>query len=93
MDDQLRVWMANPTKGFSSSDLSKGVVHMSRIFLWFADDFGGLGSPSLEYAIPFVPEADSEGCKSRLKDRGLWSLRVRYFPYNWNLNDKGLLPS
>ena len=40
MDDQLRAWMANPTKGFVA-DQGTGEIKMSRIFLWFADDFGG----------------------------------------------------
>lgn len=64
MDDQLRVWMANPTKGLAA-DQTAGVVKMSRIFLWFADDFGGSlpfqsarhTAPSRCGAEPPVPSA------------------------------------
>ena len=80
MDDQLRVWMANPTKGLAA-DQTAGVVKMSRIFLWFADDFGGLGKPSLQYALPYA-DADAKAAQDRK------GLRIRYFPYNWELNVK-----
>ena len=78
MDDQVRSWMNNPTKGFSA-DPKSTEVKMSRIFLWFADDFGGLGRPSLKYALPFVPDGPAEeATKGRLGAEGLASLRVRY---------------
>jgi hypothetical protein len=43
MDEQFRGWMANPTKGIRLDKTADGggVVYLSRIFLWFAADFGG----------------------------------------------------
>jgi hypothetical protein len=63
-------------------------VYISRIFLWYASDFGappfGLGDRSalIQYIIPFV---QPESRKQWLIDN-FGSLRVRFSTYDWSLN-------
>jgi len=73
MDDQTKTWIADATKGLK---VEKDDVYLSRILLWFADDFDVRGGP-----LAFVTKyADSE-ISASLDDK-----KVDYFPYNWNLN-------
>jgi hypothetical protein len=63
-------------------------VYLSRIFAWYAADFGGprfgLGDRSalIQYIIPFV---QPESRKQWLIDN-FGSLRVRFSTYDWSLN-------
>ncbi|WP_242452746.1 glycoside hydrolase family 15 protein [Prosthecochloris ethylica] len=56
-------------------------LRLSRIFLWYGDDFGGTTADVVRYAASF---ADSE--TARWISRHLDDLHVSYLPYNWNLN-------
>lgn len=77
MADQLADWLANPTKGFKVEGPRR--VCMSRIFLWFEDDWrvaGGVRPFLLARPLP-------AGGAAAL---GSGRTAVRYFAYDWSIN-------
>ena len=76
MEDQMRLWMKNDTKGIKSNGR---FLLLSRIFLWFGDDFGGLKGIR-KFLPPFL---EDESLKARL-EKG--NISVRYFDYSWKIN-------
>lgn len=78
MAEQMQTWLKNPTKGLLLE--SKSRVQLSRIFLWFADDFGGEFGGVGEYLRTCgVDEAADKALASKLT-------ATRYFKYDWTLN-------
>eukprot|EP00527_Entomoneis_sp_CCMP2396_P009250 CAMPEP_0198138240 /NCGR_PEP_ID=MMETSP1443-20131203/1656_1 /TAXON_ID=186043 /ORGANISM="Entomoneis sp., Strain CCMP2396" /LENGTH=292 /DNA_ID=CAMNT_0043799935 /DNA_START=140 /DNA_END=1018 /DNA_ORIENTATION=+ len=78
MDDQIRSWMKNDTKGLK---LEGRKLYLSRIFLWFGDDFGGW-----EGLRQWLPQyIEDEEVKSRIQKD---DVAVRFFDYNWETNRK-----
>lgn len=70
MEDQMRNWLNNPTKGVRQTG---DKVEISRIFLWFGDDFGSTrGIPK------FLQQFGG------LKMKGKFA--PRYFTYSWKIN-------
>ena len=60
---------------------SSKVVHLSRIFEWFAENFAA-GGGALEFVRPYLSPADrvwltSNGPRARI---------IEYFDYDWSLN-------
>jgi hypothetical protein len=80
LDDAMRTWMADPGKGLRL-DPASDRVWLSKIFDWFAEDFAAAGGP-LRFAARYAPEPARQTLESE-GDR----LRVRYFDYDWRLND------
>lgn len=74
--DRARVWLHNENKGVA---LERGgrVARVSRIFLWFADDFLARGGP-----LGFASSIVSPDYRTAFEHRPT----LRYFNYNWNLN-------
>ena len=68
------------------------VVRLSRIFKWYAPDFGGtvLGSarPLLDYVTPFLSEDATRDWVATQRDR----LKIRFQKYDWTLNSVWLTP-
>lgn len=80
MDESLRAWMSRPDKGMAL-EKERRVLRVSKVFDWFSGDFevdGGVRSFVTRYA---PPEA---AAWLRAEKR---SVSLRYFDYNWNLND------
>ena len=78
MDDQIRLWMKNDTKGLS---LQGRKLFVSRIFLWFGDDFGGW-----EGLRKWLPQYLEDGeAKTRIEKD---AVALRFFEYNWETNLK-----
>lgn len=80
MADQLTDWLSNPTKGLRVDGPRR--VHISRIFLWFEDDWhgqGGRGVLPFLRALPVLPAGAAEALKSM-------RTAVRYFEYDWTIN-------
>jgi hypothetical protein len=78
MDDQMKEWMRNPTKGLKL-DTGSNRLYLSRIFLWFADDFGGLKGLQ-----QWLPQYISD---KRVADKvASGKVPVRYFAYDWSMN-------
>lgn len=79
MDDQVRQWMKNDTKGLHFSPQHSHKLQLSRIFLWFADDFGGW-----EGLRQWLPQyLEDETLKERLAQD---KVKVRFFEYSWKMN-------
>jgi len=77
MEEQMKNWIKNPTKG--AKLLDDGKVQLSRIFLWFRDDFGsheGIANFLLKYW-------QEEDVKEKLKKQ---KFSHRYFTYSWKIN-------
>lgn len=80
MEDQMREWMKNDSKGIKLTDNNR--LELSRIFLWFGADFG-------EYKgiQEFLPKyLEDEQIKGKITKNGL---SVRYFEYGWQINRSG----
>lgn len=77
MDEQWKEWMSNESKGLKVNGGSKR-VELSRIFLWFAEDFGGSTDKVKNYIVPHVGATERETLEGRCA--------VRYFDYDWKMN-------
>lgn len=77
MEDQMKAWMTNESKGFK---LNGNRLELSRIFLWFGNDFGPNWNGLRKYLTPYVPEQHQP--KMASKD----DITVRYFEYDWQIN-------
>jgi hypothetical protein len=83
MDDQMKQWMKNDSKGLvlttSSGMLGKSqTLTLSRIFLWFQDDFGG--SKGVQQFLPqYIEDA-------AVKEAIANDVKIRFFDYDWNIN-------
>ncbi len=64
-------------------DETKRELRLSRIFQWYDRDFGDNQHQVLDYLLQFCDESLRERIVSMRKQ-----LRIRYLPYNWNLNRK-----
>ncbi|MBW2269799.1 MAG: DUF547 domain-containing protein [Deltaproteobacteria bacterium] len=85
LDAAMRRFLADSRKGLAV-DRKAGRVWLSRIFDWFAEDFGGAGAV-LASLTPFAPESE----RSWLEQHGP-SARVDFFDYDWGLNDSRRAP-
>ena len=83
LDDNMRRWLADPRKG-ARIDRSARTLYLSPILDWFAEDFGD-SVPS--FVAAHLPDADA----SWIRAQGS-ALRIRYFEYDWSLNDTGSGP-
>ena len=79
MKDQMVQWMANDTKGVELCGDNQNRLKLSRIFLWFEDDFGENRN---EWISQYIQNDD---IKTAL---GSSATRIRYFDYDWNLNQQ-----
>lgn len=85
LEDALRRFLADPRKG-SRLEAEAGVLRLSAIFDWFAEDFAA-GGGVRSYLAPRLPEAGARA----LRERGE-ALALRYFDYDWRLNDAAPSP-
>jgi Protein of unknown function, DUF547 len=78
MEDQMRIWLKNDSKGINLLDNS---LQLSRIFLWFSADFGELAG--IKTFLSKYSNEDNESLRERLANG---KLAVQYFDYNWKIN-------
>lgn len=76
-DKAYRLWLGR--EDLNQLDASAGVVRLSNIFKWYADDFKGELARVLE---AYAPEQHLDFLKRR-------DYSVRYLDYHWGLNDQG----
>lgn len=81
MNDQMRSWMMNDTKGLLFESKNNNKLYLSRIFLWFSDDFGGWDGIR-EWLPQFV---DDGTLKSQIAKN---TVKLRFFEYDWQMNRK-----
>jgi hypothetical protein len=78
--DNMRAWLARPEKGMRL-DRERGVLHLSRIFDWFDDDFEGQGGV-VAVVTRHAPERDREWLRLHAA-----ALEIEYLDYDWQLNE------
>ena len=76
LDEATREFINNPNRTYLKGD----ALFVSKIFKWFSEDFN---SDPYSFVLRFA-EGDF---KSQLSTRGA-SVRVKYLPYDWSLNNK-----
>eukprot|EP00457_Paulinella_chromatophora_P009028 gb/GEZN01009080.1/.p1 GENE.gb/GEZN01009080.1/~~gb/GEZN01009080.1/.p1 ORF type:complete len:305 (-),score=43.64 gb/GEZN01009080.1/:446-1333(-) len=79
VDEAMSHYLTNKTKGL---EIRGKTARLSRIFLWYAEDFSREGKQQgiLDYVAQYARDADKEslkGCDS-----------IEYFRYEWQLNAK-----
>lgn len=60
----------------------EGMLLISKIFKWYQADFGGSREAMLDRLLNFLDEGEKKDFLKKNRDR----IRIRYQPYNWNLN-------
>ncbi len=78
--ESIRAWLARPEKGFAVDRAARG-ARLSRVFKWFADDFGGRRGV-LDFVQAHLPEAERAWLEENRP-----ALGISYFDYDWGLND------
>ena len=79
LDDAVRSFLANTEKGLRI-DPERKRVKLSRIFDWFADDFGS--ATVIDFAARYSPPPARQWI---LENRS--GVTIEYFTYDWSLND------
>jgi len=77
LDDAVRDFINDPKANYLDND----TLYLSKIFDWYAADFGGE-----QGVIDFVITHAAPDLKNRLQDRR-GAIRVKYLDYDWALND------
>jgi hypothetical protein len=63
-------------------DRADKVVHLSSIFKWFGDDFGGTDRSKLDFAARYLVRDENRAFLKRD------DLAVKYLDYDWGINDQ-----
>jgi hypothetical protein len=58
-------------------------IFLSMIFKWYATDFGGTGAGIIDTLLNFMDEGEEKTFLQENKEQ----IRIRYQPYDWNLNE------
>lgn len=83
LDSQARGFVRDETRG-SWVDTKKAIVHASRIFDWFKDDFGGNDAALGHYIAQYYPESPEK----QLLLGG--HFKMEFLEYDWTLNSRYL---
>ena len=92
MDQQLTVSAKNFINGGEAEiDLESRTVTLSKIFQWYAPDFGGnvvnqLGFGKFDAVLKFIAPFVTDETKREMLLNETSSFSVRFKPYNWGLN-------
>jgi hypothetical protein len=82
LDEQLGenavIFLNDPTK--NAFDLERGEARVSKIFKWFAKDFGGSSESIQRFIAPYI----TDKAVAELLASGRF--KVRYMAYDWSLN-------
>lgn len=81
MAEQMSLFIAHGEKGLHY-DRATNTLTLSRIFLWFRDDFGG-DAAVIDAVCRASRDRDLSAALSADRDK----VRLRYFAYDWSLND------
>jgi hypothetical protein len=85
IDEQLDVaTRAFVNGGGAEIDTQTNTIHLSRIFQWYASDFGGSTlrpKSTLEYITPFLNDTSADWLNAN-RNRA----KIRYQKYDWTLN-------
>ena len=77
LDNAAANFINNPEK--VRLDRENGVLYLSQIFEWFAEDFEDTHNSVLDFIAEYLPETDTAFLKGR-------EVQIQYVQYNWQLN-------
>jgi hypothetical protein len=87
MHSQMADWLSNESKGVATGGCASARrVLLSRIFLWFEDDFGGQTHGGVRAYLRTFESSMVAGTAAALASTGPFGSALRYFPYDWTLN-------
>lgn len=86
-DAALSSWLGDARKGLRI-DREHGRVFVSKVFDWFADDFGDDPSALLAFVLPHVAVADRIWLSAHREQ-----VEIEYLRYDWRLNDLEVVPA
>lgn len=86
LQDQMKMWLADPFKGFRY-DQEAHAVHLSKIFHWYGTDFSEDTPGLLAYLAPYV---ESNVSAQLLRQP---APTVHFMAYDWSLNDQDSEPT
>lgn len=78
LDEQVRIWLADATR--NRFDRARGVIEVSKVFEWFAEDFQRESGTVRGWIARFRP-ADAAWLGPEAK------VEIKYVEYDWALND------
>jgi hypothetical protein len=81
LDDQGREFLADASK--NRFDTARRAAQISKIFSWFAKDFGGGNVAVLTFIAGFLPEDVADKVRA---NPGAWT--TSYTDYDWSLNEQ-----
>lgn len=76
----MRNWLRHRQKGIALDKVAK-VIHLSKVFDWFEEDFESRGGV-LEAIADLLPPEDAAWIRQEAGNAS-----IRYFDYDWSLND------
>ena len=83
LDSQARTFVLDEARG-SRVDVKNAVVHASRIFDWYKDDFGGSDAAIAQYIAQYYPVSPAK----QLLLGG--HFKLEFLDYDWTLNSRYL---
>ncbi len=77
LDNATANFINNPEK--VRLDRENGVLYLSQIFEWFAEDFEDTHDSVIDFIAEYLPEADTTFLKEQ-------EIQIQYMQYDWQLN-------
>lgn len=77
---RARSFFASPKNFFIKQSETETVLYISKIFKWFAGDFGKNKKERIEFILPFLTESSAARIKNAQK------VTIKYLDYDWSLN-------
>ena len=62
-------------------DRENGVLYLSQIFEWYAEDFEDTHNSVINFIAEYLPEADAAFLKKE-------EVQLQYLEYDWSLNEQ-----
>ena len=83
LDDQARRFLNDPRRGVQVEiQANGGVIHVTKVMDWFADDFKKWGGGQVAFIRKYLPPD-----KQKLIDAAKGNVKLDFYSYDWTLND------
>ncbi|MBU0560126.1 MAG: DUF547 domain-containing protein [Bacteroidetes bacterium] len=79
LEDQTKIFLSDHLRNYF--DLKNRTAHLSKIFDWFAEDFGSSDEQVLKFISNYLPKNIADDVLNNITN---WD--ISYKDYNWNLN-------
>ncbi|VDL73197.1 unnamed protein product [Nippostrongylus brasiliensis] len=76
------------TDDFIKVDIKRNVVHLNKIFKWYAKDFGGTEAKVIDWILSTLSDSSSQKKTDLERIHHLRLLEIEYIPYDWTFNGK-----